>query len=296
MSLQAITWAFAVRGISVAQKAVLLALADHADAAGRCWPSLTTLSAKTCAARRTVINALSALEKAGLISRDRQQGGSKSTRYVLHLDRAADALGHDVHLTRAGDAPALGHDVHQGRAPDAPEPSLNPHIESSSNRTDAPRCAGASLARDGRKIASKKRSDSALHRDDRVRSSRLAEGWKPSIDDRRFAEQLGLDPDHTAERFRDYWVAQPGQRGVKANWLATWRNWCRTEADRRASQAGALLRTPTGWQAKVQPTREQLEQSVRHKHANNLLHLLREEEIPVAKALGLHAEDCLRAA
>ena len=47
-----------------------------------------------------------------------------------------------------------------------------------------------------------------------------------------------------------------------------------------------MLRTPTGWQAKVQPTREQLEQSVRHKHANNLLHLLREEEIPVAKALG----------
>ena len=129
-----------------------------------------------------------------------------------------------------------------------------------------------------------------------MRSSRLAEGWQPSIDDRRFAEQLGLDPDHTAERFRDYWVAQPGQRGVKADWLATWRNWCRREADRRASQAGALLRTPTGWQAKVQPTREQLEQSVRHKHANNLLHLLREEEIPVAKALGLHTKDCLRAA
>ena len=27
--------------------------------------------------------------------------------------------------------------------------------------------------------------------------------------------------------FKDYWVAQPGQKGVKLDWLATWRNWCR---------------------------------------------------------------------
>lgn len=28
-------------------------------------------------------------------------------------------------------------------------------------------------------------------------------------------------------KFHDYWVAQPGQRGVKKDWLATWRNWLR---------------------------------------------------------------------
>lgn len=30
-----------------------------------------------------------------------------------------------------------------------------------------------------------------------------------------------------AEIFFDYWTSQPGQKGVKANWLATWRNWIR---------------------------------------------------------------------
>lgn len=29
------------------------------------------------------------------------------------------------------------------------------------------------------------------------------------------------------EVFKDYWIAQPGQKGVKTDWLATWRNWCR---------------------------------------------------------------------
>ena len=29
------------------------------------------------------------------------------------------------------------------------------------------------------------------------------------------------------EAFKDYWIAVPGSKGVKADWLATWRNWCR---------------------------------------------------------------------
>jgi hypothetical protein len=30
-----------------------------------------------------------------------------------------------------------------------------------------------------------------------------------------------------ASKFRDYWNSQPGQKGVKLDWPATWRNWCR---------------------------------------------------------------------
>lgn len=29
------------------------------------------------------------------------------------------------------------------------------------------------------------------------------------------------------EAFKDYWTAKPGKDGVKLDWLATWRNWCR---------------------------------------------------------------------
>ena len=27
--------------------------------------------------------------------------------------------------------------------------------------------------------------------------------------------------------FKDYWISLPGQKAVKLDWLATWRNWCR---------------------------------------------------------------------
>ena len=31
----------------------------------------------------------------------------------------------------------------------------------------------------------------------------------------------------TFDAFRDYWTAVPGSKGLKADWLATWRNWVR---------------------------------------------------------------------
>src|SRR5262245_59801672 len=35
---------------------------------------------------------------------------------------------------------------------------------------------------------------------------------------------LGLE----VARFIDYWHAKAGRDGTKLDWLATWRNWCRT--------------------------------------------------------------------
>ena len=35
-----------------------------------------------------------------------------------------------------------------------------------------------------------------------------------------------------AERFGDYWKSVAGSKGVKANWLATWKNWVRSAIDR----------------------------------------------------------------
>lgn len=42
-------------------------------------------------------------------------------------------------------------------------------------------------------------------------------------------ERPDLDPAAVFESFRDHWRAAAGSRGVKADWLATWRNWVRKE-------------------------------------------------------------------
>lgn len=64
----------------------------------------------------------------------------------------------------------------------------------------------------------------------RTRGSRLSEAWEPGESGGAFAEQQGLRNGRAAAelaKFRDYWCSQPGQRGVKTDWQATWRNWVR---------------------------------------------------------------------
>jgi hypothetical protein len=63
------------------------------------------------------------------------------------------------------------------------------------------------------------------------RGTRLPEEWQPSPEDRAVAAGLGLDADLVADKFRDYWVSASGPKARKCSWSATWRNWCRREAE-----------------------------------------------------------------
>ncbi|MDE1906005.1 MAG: YdaU family protein [Rhodospirillales bacterium] len=47
-------------------------------------------------------------------------------------------------------------------------------------------------------------------------------------------ERPELNPAETFQRFRDFWISQPGAKGVKLDWFATWRNWVRNERARPA--------------------------------------------------------------
>jgi len=74
--------------------------------------------------------------------------------------------------------------------------------------------------------------------------SRLPADWRLSEGDRGWSLQHSMtttEIEHEAEQFRDYWIAQPGQRGVKLDWPATWRRWCRTFLERGNRQASLPL-------------------------------------------------------
>ena len=63
----------------------------------------------------------------------------------------------------------------------------------------------------------------------KARGTRIPDGWQP---DRALADWTRANAPAAAnalevERFRDYWAAQPGAKGRKADWSATWRNWAR---------------------------------------------------------------------
>lgn len=79
----------------------------------------------------------------------------------------------------------------------------------------------------------------------RKRGTRLDEHWVP--DDELIAQMRDECPgvDLRAEHrvFVDYWIAQPGQKGVKTDWAATWRNWIRRKAgDTRPGHAAPQSR------------------------------------------------------
>lgn len=63
------------------------------------------------------------------------------------------------------------------------------------------------------------------------RGSRLPDDWVATDDLIQFCceRRPDLNPTDVAEQFRDYWIAQPGQKGVKVDWKATWRNWVRSQ-------------------------------------------------------------------
>jgi hypothetical protein len=46
-----------------------------------------------------------------------------------------------------------------------------------------------------------------------------------------------LHPTRTFDQFKDYWIAQAGQKGVKLDWFATWRNWVRNTNAPKANPA-----------------------------------------------------------
>lgn len=66
----------------------------------------------------------------------------------------------------------------------------------------------------------------------------LPDDWKAWCEDVR----PDLNPKLVAEQFRDFWVAKAGKDGVKLDWQATWRNWCRgqkTQGGGRGAQSSA---------------------------------------------------------
>lgn len=79
------------------------------------------------------------------------------------------------------------------------------------------------------------------------RGSRLPESWVPKTETiEAICTELGVTQEPLVQehrRFCDYWYGVAGQRGVKLDWDATWRNWMRKAYEQ--GNLGGLTRTST---------------------------------------------------
>lgn len=87
MSVKAMAWAWQTK-LKGNRKFVLLALADHSDDEGKCWPGLKGLAEKCGIDRGSIIAHIQELEKLGFISKEKrhdQKGYRKSNLYMLNF-------------------------------------------------------------------------------------------------------------------------------------------------------------------------------------------------------------------
>lgn len=130
-----------IEGISPAQKAVLISLADQANDDGYCWPSVGTIAKRTCLSERAVQGAIKWLVSAGLLSADERKGTSS----VYQITPAAYAPPQEMRPAAnapppADAAPPPPQMLHPTPADAAPKPSMNRQLnrkEPKDTRADA---------------------------------------------------------------------------------------------------------------------------------------------------------------
>jgi len=69
------------------------------------------------------------------------------------------------------------------------------------------------------------------------RGTRIPPDFLPDEGGQELALSLGLNLQATLDHFRDFWASKPGQGGVKLDWQATWRVWCRNTKGRGGAAA-----------------------------------------------------------
>lgn len=92
MSVSTMAWAWKQK-CSPTEKLILLALADHANDDGSCWPGMERIAEKTGFTRRSVINSVKTLQEKGMLGITKRATGGfkKSNLYTLLVDQE-DAL------------------------------------------------------------------------------------------------------------------------------------------------------------------------------------------------------------
>lgn len=228
MSVKALHWALTEAPVDDPTEAlVLVALADNAHDDGRnAWPSQATLARKARVTDRTVRRILSKLESEQLISRGDQ-------RLVEHLpaDRRPVVWNLDVTRVRSD---LDGRTPTSARTPVTERPDTDVR-----SRPDT----------DVRQTVPMNRPELL---EPRKRGTRLPAADWLTTEMRGYAEERGYTDRQIralAEDFADYWAAQPGQKGVKLDWPATWRRWVRNTREQPAGRTPAVNGTklPAAW-------------------------------------------------
>jgi len=105
VSIKLISMAFEVEALKATPRFVLVALAEHADDKGRCYPSIARLARRTGLSERAVQSSIKRLCAAGFINVELNAGKRGTNVYVLRLIPAGEAPPQELHPEAAAPHP-----------------------------------------------------------------------------------------------------------------------------------------------------------------------------------------------
>lgn len=279
MSIEAMSFVFSREVKSSPQKLLMLAIANRINNdTGTCFPGQALLAQECTMSLRQVSEHLGALEKGGLILRGFRHKGNERTsdeyeicgfmewlKQVRESAREAATCGNPQHAEtrirnmRKRVVATCGNP--QGNLKKNPKKETK---ESNSLRSleraheieakfDEIEGKGTAVAVVQVETAKAIRLPG---KPERPRASRLPDDWTLPDDWRDWAvteEKLPLEAViREGHKFGDYWKAKAGKDAIKANWLATWRNWARRALE-MAPRGAVSGKTSVAVQAKRFP-------------------------------------------
>jgi len=217
--------------LTLRELSVLAAIGIHTDRNGWCYPSSERIGQMLGIQGAMVRKSIARLAEAGyvhLVGRKRDDGGQTSNAIRILMDAVHPAEAMRIKLD-ATHPPATS----EGTPPVPPEGT--PPVPPGGTR----------------KIPLKdpiERKIKSICADAPKKGTRLPKDWQPDAALADFAAGRGFTGAALAEeldRFRDYWASQPGQRGTKLDWPATFRNWLRNSRGTRHAPAHPADRRPS---------------------------------------------------
>ena len=213
---------WADKRLTLEQLRVLGVLLSFCGPDRQCFPSRDEISKRSGVHVANVSAATTVLEHLGWLTKAGKGGFSKANRYSIHIP---ETLAQQATVAESASSTV----AQQARGKEQT-------IEQTSVGRARPVTGKAVTANTGKKSSAAK-------------GSRLPADWQlpKAWGEWALQEAPTWAPEQVrkvAERFREYWIAKPGREGFKADWLATWRNWVRREAER--TSAAPVRAQPSG--------------------------------------------------
>lgn len=213
--------------LSLAEHGAYRRLLDHYYGTGKSLPAELDALCRVCGAispaeRQAVSNVA---DEYFPVNGDGRRHNRRADEELKSYDEKAT---HSRENGKLGGRPRITQQDTQQVLEDEPRNNLKPEVRSQKLEVNKPEAGNQ-----------KKERSKAL-----ARATRLPKDWiLPTVWAEWAEETLGWPNKkvyEVAEIFRDYWIAVPGAKGTKADWQATWRNWCRNQRTTGKSQTDAF--------------------------------------------------------